>query len=48
MEDGEYDSICDHCGRECNSYEKNLCKDGEEVCNDCFAELIQSGKESLD
>jgi hypothetical protein len=46
--DDECDSVCDRCGSECNSDEKNMCKDGGEVCNECFAELVTAGKESLD
>ena len=43
----EYDSICDMCGLECNSTEKNKCADETEVCNECFAQLVSEGKETL-
>ena len=42
------DSICDKCAEPCNSDEKNKCKDGTEVCNDCYAEMLASGEESMD
>lgn len=44
----EFDSVCDKCGQACNVDEKNKCKDGSEVCNDCYAEMLQSGEESMD
>lgn len=50
-DDDSYDSICDKCGSECVSTEKNKVSTGPragvEICNDCYAELPPEQKPEM-